>query len=135
VGLIRKIQSLNQNGKIQALGDDDSACLVRRHSDSRLHLDRPSSFFKSGRADWLRTTLVDPYFFSWAATHYVIEHIEDHFWKLECKLNNEMELEERLEQLKEKRLRVESEITKLTELYGSRGTAIEVFYLNQANKQ
>src|ERR1700757_2848149 len=64
VGLIRKIESLNTNGKIQALGDDDSACLVRRHSDSRLHLDRPSSFFKSGRADWLRTTLVDPHFFS-----------------------------------------------------------------------
>jgi hypothetical protein len=72
---------------------------------------------------------------AWAATHYVIEYIEDHFWKLECKLNNEIELEERLEQLREQRLRVESEITKLTELYGSRGTAIEVFYLNQANKQ
>lgn len=76
-----------------------------------------------------------PVFLAWAATYYVIEHIEDHFWKLECKLNNEVELEERLEQLKEKRLRVESEITKLTELYGSRGTAIEAFYLNQANKQ
>ena len=76
-----------------------------------------------------------PIFLAWVATHYVIEHIEDRFWKLECKLNNEMELEERLEQLREKRLGVESEITKLTELYGSRGTAIEVFYLNQANKQ
>ena len=76
-----------------------------------------------------------PIFLAWAATHYVIEYIEDHFWKLECKLNNEMELEERLEHLREQRLRVESEITKLTELYGSRGTAIEVFYLNQANKQ
>ena len=48
-----------------------------------------------------------PIFLPWAATHYVIEHIEDHFWKLECKLNNEMELEERLEQLREQRLRRE----------------------------
>ena len=76
-----------------------------------------------------------PIFLPWVATYYVIQHIKDHFWKLECKLNNEMELEERLEQLREQRLHVESEITKLTELYGSRGTTIEVFYLNQANKQ
>jgi hypothetical protein len=76
-----------------------------------------------------------PVFLPWVATYYVIEHIEDGFWKLECKLNNEMELEERLEQLREQRLRVETEITKLTELHGSRESAIDVFYLNRANKQ
>ena len=69
------------------------------------------------------------------ATYYVIEHIEDGFWKLECKLNNEMELEDRLDQLREQRLRVETEITKLTELHGSRESAVDVFYLNGANKQ
>jgi hypothetical protein len=117
------------------LADDDSACLVRRNPDPRLHLDWPSSFFRSRRGDYLRTALVDPCFFPWVATYYVIEHIEDGFWKLECKLNNEMELEERLEQLREQRLRVETEITKLTELHGSRESAIDVFYLNRANKQ
>jgi hypothetical protein len=133
--LIRKIRSLNQNGKIQALADDDSACLVRRHSDSRLHLDWPSPFSDPvGLIGHGLLSLV-PILLSWVATYYVIEHIEDGSWKLECKLNNERELEERLEQLKEQRLRVESEITKLTELYGSRGTAIEAFYLNRANKQ
>ena len=75
-----------------------------------------------------------PIFLAWAATHYVVEHIEDHFWKLEYKLNNEMELEGRLEQLREQRLRVETEITKLTELHGSRESAIDVFYRNRANK-
>src|ERR1700758_1753565 len=76
-----------------------------------------------------------PVFLAWVATYYVIEHIEDGFWKLECKLNNEMELEERLEQLREQRLRVETEITKLTDLHGSRESAIDTFYLNRANKQ
>ena len=76
-----------------------------------------------------------PVFLPWVATYYVIEHIEVGFWKLECKLNNEKELEERLAQLREQRLRVETEITKLTELHGSRESAIDVFYLNRANKQ
>jgi CRISPR/Cas system CMR subunit Cmr4 (Cas7 group RAMP superfamily) len=74
-----------------------------------------------------------PVFLAWVATYYVIEHIEDGFWKLECKLNNEMELEERLEQLREQRLRVETEITKLTELHGSRESAIDTFYLKRTS--
>jgi len=76
-----------------------------------------------------------PIFVPWAATYYVIEHLEHEFWKLECKLNNETELEKCLEQLRERRERVEIELARLTELHGSRETAIEVFYQNRTNKQ
>jgi hypothetical protein len=75
--------------------------------------------------------LLIPIFLPWVATYYVIEYIERKFWKLECKLNSEVELQDRLTQLREQTEGVETEITRLTELYGSREAAIEVFYQNR----
>ena len=59
-------------------------------------------------------------FVPWMATHYVIQHIEEEFSKLETKFDNEEELLERLQYLKAKREREEIEIARLTELHGSR---------------
>ena len=75
--------------------------------------------------------LLIPIFLPWIATYYVIDHIGREFWKLECKLNSEVELQERLTQLRERTEGAETEITRLTELYGSREAAIEVFYQNR----
>lgn len=75
--------------------------------------------------------LLIPIFLSLVATCYVIDHIEREFWKLECKLNSEVELHDRLTQLREQTENAETEITRLTELYGSREAAIEVFYQNR----
>jgi CRISPR/Cas system CMR subunit Cmr4 (Cas7 group RAMP superfamily) len=75
--------------------------------------------------------LLIPIFLAWVATCYVIDHIEREFWKLECKLNSEVELHDRLTQLREQTENAETEITRLTELYGSREAAIEVFYQNR----
>ena len=75
--------------------------------------------------------LLIPIFLTGVATYYVINHIERKFWKLECKLNSEVELQDRLTQLRARTEGAETEITRLTELYGSREAAIEVFYHNR----
>ena len=75
--------------------------------------------------------LLIPIFLTGVATYYVINHIEREFWKLECKLNSGVELQDRLTQLRERTEGAETEITRLTELYGSREAAIEVFYQNR----
>jgi hypothetical protein len=75
--------------------------------------------------------LLIPIFLPWIATYYVIDHIGREFWKLECKLNSEVELQDRLTQLRERTEGAETELTRLTELYGSREAAIEVFYQNR----
>jgi hypothetical protein len=75
--------------------------------------------------------LLIPIFLPCAATYYVIDHIEREFWKLECKLNSEVALQDRLTQLREQTEHAENEITRLTQVYGSREAAIEVFYQNR----
>ena len=55
--------------------------------------------------------LLIPIFLPWVATYYVINHIERKFWKLECKLNSEVEIQDRLTQLRERTEDAETEIT------------------------
>ena len=91
----------------------------------------PPMFSNPVRLIGVGLLLLIPIFLAWVATYYVIEHIGREFWKLECKLNSEVELQHRLTQLREETERAETEITRLTELYGSREAAIEVFYQNR----
>jgi hypothetical protein len=91
----------------------------------------PSIFSDPVRLIGVGLLLLIPIFLPWVATYYVIDHIEREFWKLECKLNSEVELQDRLTRLREHTERAETEITRLTELYGSREAAIEVFYQNR----
>ena len=91
----------------------------------------PPSFSDPVRLIGVGLLLLIPIFLSLVATYYVIGHIEREFWKLECKLNSGVELQDRLTQLRERTEGAETEITRLTELYGSREAAIEVFYQNR----
>ena len=91
----------------------------------------PPMFSNPVRLIGVGLLLLIPIFLPLIATYYVVDHIGREFWKLECKLNSEVELQDRLTQLRARTEGAETEITRLTELYGSREAAIEVFYQNR----
>jgi hypothetical protein len=72
-------------------------------------------------------------FVPFMATYYVVKHIEEEFWKLERRFDNEEELLDRVQVLKDKREREEIEITRLTALLGSREAAIHELFRRKKN--